>query len=182
MKQTTVLADGGRLIWPSGVDIAQVGDVGMPEHLIYEHNGGEAQPGVVIEIEVWDGEPVCTRAELIAKPESQIPVRPKDLRALSRVIDNVIEAAGIQYGFRKTGPTSWGMGLPGSMEEQRDRVKSVRASRRKIDNPTFLKRIAEFYGEAPTPKLESVADEFDCSPRSAARYVTAAREAGLIDE
>ncbi len=180
MKQTVLLQDGGELVWPTGVGLVPVGEHALPERMIYKHEGGPKQPRCLIEIQVWDGVPVCARAELTSKRDDRIAVRARDLKALSGMVDSVIEAAGVVWGFTRTGPTGWGLASPASPEEQRARLRSVRSSRRKV-TPAFLKKIAETYKTAPTPKLESVAAAFECSERSAARYVGAAREAGLID-
>jgi hypothetical protein len=178
---TIGLRGGAELIWPSGASLVQVGDHGMPERVIYRHPGGDNQPGCVIEVEVWDGVPVCSRAEIIGKSHEQIPVRAKDLKALAGMIDSVIEAAGITFGHNRT-VTGWGLGFPGSDGDQLERRRSVQGARRKLSAPGFLERVAHVYEAAPKPKLEVIADEFDCSERSAARYVAAAREAGLIHE
>lgn len=178
--QTWETPDGGELTWPSGARVVPVGEHGMPERMTYRHEGGDSQPGCVIEIEVWDGVPVCAKAELLAKPDSKVQVRPKHLKDLAGMIDPVIEMAGVRFGFSRNGQGGWGLESPGPSDDQRARLRSVRASRRKITRP-FLEQVASTYTTAPTPKLESVAAAFDCSERSAARYVTAAREAGLLD-
>lgn len=96
------------------------------------------------------------------------------------MIEPVIEQAGVRFGFSRNGPTGWGRTLPGSLDDQRARLRSVRVARRKI-TPQFLERVAETYRAAATPKLDAVAQTFECSERSAARYVTEARKRGLLD-
>ncbi|WP_131816279.1 hypothetical protein [Mycolicibacterium porcinum] len=179
--KTVALEDGGQLIWPAGARTMPVGDHGLPERWTYKHPGGDDQPGCVLEFEVWDGVPVCARLELLAKADSRIQVRPKHLKDVAGMIDSVIEAAAVRFGMDEKGRTGWGRRSPGSANDQRARLHSVRASRRKI-TPAFLEQVASTYQAAPKPKLESVSAAFGCSERSAARYVTAAREAGLIDE
>ncbi|WP_133062633.1 hypothetical protein [Mycolicibacterium peregrinum] len=133
----------------------------------------------MIEIAVRDGVPVCARAELIAKDGVQ--VRPKDLKALAGMVDPVIEAAGVVFGFKRDGAAGWGQAFPGSIDDQRARLRAVRGARRTI-NTELLKKVAAVYKSAPKPKLEAVATELNCSERSAARYVTAARKEGLIND
>jgi hypothetical protein len=177
------LDDGGELTWEEGDQLVPVGigDHRLPEKMTYTHPGGDTQPGCVIEIQVWaGGVPVCARVELLAKPDTNVQVRSKHLKDLAGMVDPVIEMAGVRFGFSRNGPTRWGLASPGSLDEQRGRLRSVRSARRKI-TPAFLERVASTYQTAPTPKLESVAVAFGCSERSAARYVTAAREAGLLD-
>lgn len=179
--QTVMTEEGGEYIWPAGVDVVPVGEHGMPQRLIYKHEGSDAQPGCLIEIEVWEGAPVCSRIELIGKPDTRIAVRAKDLKELSRMVDVVIERAGVVFGFGRTSASGWGLASPGSTEDQRARLRSVRASRRKV-TPAFLQQVADVYQSASAPRLEAVADAFGCSERSAARYVTAARSGGFIHE
>lgn len=171
-------SDGGEFTWEGGVKLTPVGDHGMPARVTYRHEGGPEQPGCVIDIEVWEGVPVCARAELVAKDGVQ--VRPKHLKDLAGMVDPVIETAGVVFGFTRNGETGWGQAYPGSVDDQRARLHSVRASRRAI-NSALLERVSEVYREASKPKLEAVAAEFNCSERSAARYVTAARKEGLLD-
>jgi hypothetical protein len=180
MKRFAATEEGGWYGYPADAEAVPVGEHGMPQRLRYWHEGGDEQPGCVIDIEIWDGAPVCVRAELISKP--QIPVRAKDLKTLAGMIDPVIERAGVMLGFSSLGERGWGLASPGSIDEQRARLASVRSSRRRLDNPVFLKEVAEAYNGAPTPKVTAVVKAFDCSERNAYRFITAAREAGLIHE
>lgn len=179
MFEKVVLADGGTLAATSR-KVMPVGDHGLPESMIYTHQGGDDQPQLALEIQVWDGVPVCTRIELTAKPDTNVQVRPKHLKDVAGIVDPVIEAAGIQFGYSH-GPTGWGRAVPGSLDEQRARLHSVRGSRRKI-TPAFLERVAATYQAAPAPKLESVATTFGCSERSVARYVSKARAEGFLHD
>jgi hypothetical protein len=180
LHETVALADGGTLTATSS-KVVPVGDHGLPESMIYTHQGGDDQPQLAIEIQVWDGVPVCTRVELTAKPDTNVQVRPKHLKDVGGMVDPVIEAAGVQFGYSPNGPTGWGRAMPGSLDEQRARLHSVRGSRRKI-TPAFLERVAETYRTAPTPKLESLSATFGCSERSAARYVGKARAEGFLHD
>jgi hypothetical protein len=173
------LPDGGELEW-SG-DTVPVGDHGLPERLTYTHPGGEKQPACRIEIEVWDGAPVCTGAELIGRPEERIAVLPKDIGALSTMIDYVIEEAGLRLGARRNDARGWGLANPPSVEEERARLRSVRAARR-AGNDVELQRVAEIYKNALPPKLTAVADAFGWSERTAARRKKKAVEKGFLDE
>lgn len=182
LGRTVGTEEGGWYWWPTDSEVVPVGDHGLPTQLRYWHEGGDEQPGCVIEIEVWDGTPVCTRAELIGKPDSPIPVRSKDLKALAAMVDPIIERAGVMFGFSRNGAAGWGLAQPGSIDDQRARLRSVRSSRRRLDNPVFLKEVAEVYNSAPKPKVTAIVDAFDCSERNAYRFIGAAREAGLIDD
>jgi hypothetical protein len=88
--------------------------------------------------------------------------------------------AGVRFAWTRNSDTGWARAIPGTLDEQRARLHSVRNSRGKI-TPALLERVATTYRNAEPPKLVAVADAFECSERSAARYVTAARKARLLD-
>jgi hypothetical protein len=67
--------------------------------------------------------------------------------------------------------------------EARERATDVTSRRRRLDDPTFLSEVAAVYkqhiDDAPT---EAVAEHFHGSPRSAARWVSAAAELGFLPQ
>jgi hypothetical protein len=91
-----------------------------------------------------------------------------------------LEMTGIRFAWTRNGDTGWTRAMPGTLADQKARLRSVRESRQKI-TPAFLERVASTYRNADAPKLSAVADAFECSERSAARYVATARKAGLLD-
>lgn len=159
--------------------IVPLGEHGVPRVVTVSHPGGESEPLLRLEIQVWDGTPVCSKIELIGKPETGAQIRVKHLKTLAGVLETLVEQACVNLGFDRRGDTGWVTSFPLSVDTQRSRRRSVTGARRKI-TPQFLERVAAAYRDAEAPRLDAVAAEFDCSERSAARYVSKAREAGLI--
>jgi len=160
--------------------IVPVGEHGMPKVVTVSHPGGGLEPLLRLEIQVWNGTPVCSKVELIGKSEAGAQVRVKHLKTLAGVLEDLVEQVCVNLGFDRNGDTGWTTAFPLAVETQRSRRRAVSGSRRKITRQ-FLERVAAVYRDAEAPRLDAVAVEFDCSERSAARYVAKAREAGLLD-
>lgn len=185
LTTTVPFADGGVLEW-STAKIVPVGDgVGLPARLTYRHAGVPPQPALTVEIEVAEGgAPVCTGVRLTGVAGSSA-VRVRDLRAvpLEQILDQVTAAAA----HERHGPTGWlkGWGAgPSARFQQRRGTKAIRAAqreaRRKI-TPELLAEVAAKHREIDGAKVTGIADLYGVHPRTASRYIRAAREGGYLE-
>jgi hypothetical protein len=178
-------ADGGVLEWNTSKEkIVPVGDdVGLPARLTYRHDGLPPQPALVVEIEVTEnGTPVCTSVQLTGAAVSS-PVRVRDLRAVP--LEQILDRAMGMAVYERTGPTSWRKTWGVDMSaDQRRGTAAIRAAqreaRRKI-TPELLAEVAAKHREIDGAKITGIADLYGISPRTASRYIRAAREGGYLE-
>lgn len=185
---------GGGTLTVTDVEIRRIGTTpngtgerGIPGGLKYHHPGAGDQPSLEMGIEVRDGVPVCTEIRLVASDSGQ--VRVKDLRMIAGTLEDRIERLAAMAVFdRDPGVGWWGQGNPAYQEDrdraQRSRKKSVQTARkdaRRKVGPELLASAADLYRAARGNRLKAIQDGLGVSERTAARYVSAAREAGLLD-
>jgi len=179
--ETIPLTDGGTLAAIGDPEVRPVGDHGVPAKMRYSHPGGANQPALDIGIEVRDGVPVCTEIRLVASDLGQ--VRVKDLTLLAGILEKrITELASLSVWDR----TERGWGKASVIDElhrtaHERSVRNARQANRRRVTPDLLARVAEVYVAASGNRLEVIQKAFEVSERTAARYVTRAREAGLLD-
>jgi hypothetical protein len=183
ITNTREFADGGVLEWSTAAKIVPISDgsIGLPAKLTYRHDGVPPQPALRVDIEIADGVPVCTGVQLTGEAGTSA-VRVRDLRAvpLEAILDGVTGAAAHERhgrGWRIV----WGAG---AKSDQRRGVRAIRAakreSRRKI-TPSFLEEVAATWRAIDGAKVSGIADHFGVRPRTASRYIRAAKEERLLD-
>lgn len=162
-----------------------LGDRAMSRELTYIHPGGRGgEPGLEIRIEVLGRAPVVTSVLLTAVPGGN-GVRVTDLKSIAARLEELAEwmcatAAWVQNS-RSSAFKDW----PISADSRQAAMPSIRRarkqSRRKITDD-LLRQVAEVYRNAGSAPTNAVKRAFGCSDRTAGRYVTLAREAGLLPE
>lgn len=148
--------------------------------LEYRHGGGDDQPALEIVAEVRDGAPVCTEIRLTAGDSGYVRVR--DVILVASFLESRIEDLAVIAAWEPTSRGSWSQALPDA--DYRAKERSVRSARRAVRRkltPERMAKVAEVYRTAEGNKLAAIQAEFEVSERTAARYVTAARETGLLD-
>lgn len=172
------LEDGGTLSTTD--DVQSVGDHGLPAKMQYRHGGGEDQPALEVVIEIRDGAPVCTEIRLRAEDSGYVRVR--DVILVASFLESRIEDLAVIAAWDPTARGSWSQTLPDSDYQAKVRtVRSARQAARRKLTPERLAKIAEVYRVTEGNKLDAIGAEFGVSERTAARYVVAARAAGLLD-
>ena len=187
---TIELADGGLVKYLVG-NVKRVGDRGgLPQSIRYEHPGSDRLPGVQLVIEVVDGVPWCTFVGLAGQPRGP-QVRASDMKAIAGRLEELIQSALVAVAFiRDDKDKYWHRTFRGTQpmaptDTRRQALPEIRRARKRSNRKVtddLLKQVAEAYrngGPAPTNAVERA---FGCSHRTAGRYVTLAREAGLLPE
>lgn len=160
---------------------------GVPKTFTLTHPGGPEQPSYRFQFGVMDGVPVCVGVHIEAK--DGIPVRTRDL--LNNHIDKIVITAVGAVAHEsmppgKSGSRRWRYIM--SMDFNADSlaagyaaVKQQPRTRRKRDD-VDLELVAELWRNAPSgAKQRTLMVELHISKATAARYVSRAREAGLLD-
>jgi hypothetical protein len=145
-------------------------------------------PDLLARIEVRSGRPELVRLEWSAN-QHQREIRERDLRALEIVGLVEVLYAGLTYQVdpetgathRATGATDGGEHPPAFFAAQRFIDRQRRPEIYRTMTPDTLKAVAKIYTDAVggAPRA-AVARLLGVSPRTASRYVDAAREAGLL--
>jgi hypothetical protein len=172
------LEDGGTLSTTG--DVQSVGDHGLPTKMEYRHDGGEDQPALEMAVEVRNGGPVCTEIRLKAGDSGYVRVR--DVILVASFLESRIEELAVIAALDPTARGSWSQMLPDA--DVREKERTVRAARRAVRRkltPDRMAQVAEVYRSTEGNKLDAIGAELGVSERTAARYVAAAREAGLLD-
>ncbi|WP_111509544.1 hypothetical protein [Mycobacterium kyogaense] len=150
--------------------IVPMGDGYAFRQITYTNN----TPRYRLVFEVRDGIPGCVRIE-IEGGESFL--RAKDLAAI-KIDDLRSEAFGLSgVDYDEHG----NLVHRRNYVRDRKRVDQIK-SRRKV-TPDLLKRVAEIHNDAPEgARTEAIKSAFDVSTRTALRYVSLAKEKGLIGD
>lgn len=145
------------------------------------HYQPEGDHPVDINIEVVDGAPVVDAVAVYRHPDRP-SLTGAELRRIpmSHVVDvGCRQAALLQRGTSDNGDAS--LEAPGSEEEQRQVTEDVRLAQRRSVSVETLREVARIYranvDDHPTTR---VAEAFDRSTKTAARYVQLARKHGLL--
>jgi hypothetical protein len=97
-------------------------------------------------------------------------------------LESRIEDLAVIAAWEPTARGSWSQALPDT--DYQEKARSVRSARRAVRRnltPERKAKVAEIYRSTEGNKLEAIGAEFGVSERTAARYVAAAREAGMLD-
>jgi hypothetical protein len=179
MRLITELPDGSR-IEVTDPEIVPMGDVFAYAQLTYTDDGDADWPAFKIVFEVRNGTPVCASLHLEASASARW-VRATDLTTLKLddLRDEIYAYAGVftpnpdgRGWIRKFGPAA--------VKQDLKRVQNV--TRRHKVTPEFLTQVAEIHNHAPAGgRVQAVRSAFDVSERQALRYISQARQRGLID-
>jgi hypothetical protein len=181
------LPDGGVLIY--GPEMAEVGDRGIPTHVLYRHPGDKRRPALEVAIEVRDGIPIITAVRVDAEPDRGVHIRAKDIRIGMVALDSSLTYWLSELTYRRgaerpDGRRPWWRYDQVPPDERKAAIRTIRRARgqlRRRMTDEMLARIAETYATATPPRHEAIAVVFDVSPRTAQRYIAHARQAGLIN-
>lgn len=140
-------------------------------------------PSAHFVIEVRSGVPVCTEFTIRAHPEGR-EVRTQDFRAvqIEEWVENILADTAVEVAD----DGSWTFDSTRTPEESdfreaRDEVRFARRNVKRKVTPELLGEVARIYTDHVTGNpTEAVRNAFGTSPRTAARYVERAREAGLL--
>ncbi len=160
-----------------------VGDRLVPSPIEVDLPGADGQPQLEMVIEVIDGVPRCTELTL-RRNEGGREIRPRDLKAinLEDFVETFVSLMSSEIVEREAGKIS--SVVRGDETSIRAGMRTVRAARKGSRRPMTDERkqeVAQIYNAADLYGLEDVQDRFRVSRSTAARYVKAARDAGLIE-
>lgn len=156
-------------------NLVEVGDRSVPSRIVATFPGNLEGPDLSLTIEVRQGIPVYTELVLRSQPGSP-DVRNKYLANIH--LDDWLEAIVAACSRRRVGPNTW----VGEADNHAAvvNVRQARAGRPRLA-PEHLVRVAEIYREHVAGRpTEAVKRAFGVSDRTAARYVQAARKAGIL--
>jgi hypothetical protein len=160
-----------------------VGDVAMARELIYTHPGDDTQPGLEITIEVIDAAPVVTSVRLA----SATGVRVTDLKSAAARLERLTEEICAVAAWVRNNAGGASKDWPVSADSQRAAMPSIQRARRrtrkatrKVSGDEVLSRVANAYRNGGDKPTDAVKRELNSSHRTAARYVSQARAAGLL--
>jgi hypothetical protein len=175
--------DVGTAEW-NDLDRVRVGDRLVPRRLDVTFPGVQGQPGLDFVIEVRRGVPRCARLTITATEDGR-EVRSVDVRAvrLEEWIEHIVALASDPIVSEENGTVAT-VSRVGPEEERAARRairEARRAGRRRVDDDLY-RRVAEIHraNEKDRP-YEAVEAAFQCSYRTAARYVQMAREKGFLE-
>lgn len=170
--------------WSAG-EVERVGDVVFPKRVTYTLHGGD-EPEITTHFEVRNGRPELVELTVRAKPKGR-GLRASDMQLL---LDSLVSAAFAKVALI---PRVDGDGEPLGMTPPRDdretwqakgavNAARPRAQRERRPIPlSVLEEVARIYRENAEGKpTDSVATILGLSPRTAARRVKQAEEAGLL--
>lgn len=172
---------------PPSAAIQIVGDRLVPSPIEVDFPGGtDGLPSLFMRIEVVDGVPRCTELTLRRSSEKGgREVRQKDLRMIE--LDSWVETfvavfsseITVNSGGRVTAVYS---GDEESLRRVMKTIRNVRKGGRRPLTEERKRRVAELYNAHDQGGIEAVEIAFTVSRSTAARYIKAAREAGLIEK
>ncbi|MGH3669589.1 MAG: DUF6214 family protein [Pseudonocardiaceae bacterium] len=149
----------------------QLGDALVPPKAEMTFEGCNGSPDVTARFEVRDGRPECVEVHVVAKPDGR-GIRSADMAMFN--MDNLTVAVFAELATD----------LLETEAEQRRAFRGVseaRSARRPTVTRTDLEEVARVYrahvDASPTLAVEKL---FGYSPRTAARLVAQARDAGLL--
>jgi transposase len=171
----------GLATWDIGAAKVEVGDRLIPERISVTVLGGPSTPDFSMRIEVRQGIPVCTEMTLTARPDGP-EVRDKDLKylRLDDWLEQIVALASMKFsGSSPGGVTNWAKPVD-DVTALRD-IRRIRPGRPRKMTRERLQRIADVYRQHVDGRpTDAVAKAFGVSPRTAARHVGQARDAGLL--
>lgn len=177
------LAGAGHVV--TSQSAVTVGDRRVPKQMKALFSGAEGQPSLILFIEVINGVPRLTSLH-IDRVDGGRELRQKDLRALAD-LDSWVEAIVARCCTRILEERDEGdrvtvvSVMDGSMRDSMRVISAARRGSRRALTGDVLRRIADTYNAADHYGLEDVQQVFEVSRSTAARYIRAAREAGLIE-
>lgn len=165
-------------------DVA-LGDARVSRTIELDAPGADGQPGLRMTIDSSSGVPRCTRIE-VASVEGGREVRSTDLRAVH--IDHLIEAIvplfTVPVERQADGSISGVIRVPDSdsdhFKQARKLLREARKESRRTITPDLLRAVAAIYVGNPDQPAQAVRLAFGVSPRTAHRYIAAAREENFI--
>lgn len=160
----------------------QVGDHLVSRRLEVQIPSSGERPSVDMVIEIIDGVPRCTELTFRQAPGGR-EIRPVDLQSakLDSAIEYAVAIAAIDIDEK------FENGFVGSRSDDTSTrayraVRDLRRGSRRPMTEQRLQRIADTYHAQQVGGLEAIEIAFGVSRATAARYLKAAREAGLVEE
>lgn len=167
-------------------DLERIGDQGVPRRIeVTFPSTADKWPSAQFVIEVRKGVPVCTSITVQAHDEGR-EVRSVDLRAvrLEDWVENIVAEASVTLVDHEDS-VSYTVAAGSKSETEftgaREVVRYARKGARRSVTDDLLRQAADIYRQnVDANPVESVATAFQTSHRTAARYVSKARELGLL--
>lgn len=151
--------------------LVPVGDRLVPEAIFIKVDSDNANPELKMKIEVRQGIPIFTEVTLKSNPGGP-DIRDRDLKNI--YLDNWLREIVAEFSESPDGEGD------GDRRHAIKNVEQVRKGRSRM-SPEYLERVAKVYRDNVTGKpTDAVRRAFGLTPRTAARYVSRAREAGLL--
>lgn len=167
-------------------NMVRVGDRLVHGEIRVVFPGAGGQPQLDAVIDSTSGVPRCVSLGLSAV-EGGREVRSTDLRTVEveALIEAIVPLFTLEGEWDENGGFRGVEGVPDSSSDEFRRARTAlrevrRASRRKV-TPELLARVAEVYHSDPERPAEAVELAFAVSPRTAFRYISQARDQGLIE-
>jgi hypothetical protein len=154
----------------------------IPERATFKATGDKGSPDAVARFELRNGRPECVEIVVTAKADGR-GIRSSDMEPFNdNLIANVYAFVGKQLSPDPGGRTASAVWPPTDDDMWAIRGTVVEARKRRgTVNAEELQKVADTYeahaGHAPT---NAVATILDYTPRTAARRVQQARDAGLL--
>lgn len=158
-------------------DRVWVGDRLVNRIINVEFEGVDGQPGLNMTLDSSDGVPRVTRLE-VASVKGGREVRTTDIRAVK--LEDWIEAIVPAFSHRAERVGDEVRVYIEVDPAHQEAVKAIRtakrADRRKVDDPAFLRRVAEAYESDEMRPAETVQRTLGGTRRTAYRWISLARE------
>ncbi|MCL2482026.1 MAG: helix-turn-helix domain-containing protein [Propionibacteriaceae bacterium] len=162
----------------------KIGHTLVPELIMADLPGGESEPSFKMKIKVIDGSPQCTKLTIKTK-EGGRGIQNKDLKiSLDQLVKKfaAMTATQITHTSSKGSQASVFSLNPADISAKAADIGASRVGSRRKLTRNDLERVAAIYKSSEFGPVKAVADAFGKNRRTAARYIAAARDAGLLGE
>ncbi|WP_280354279.1 hypothetical protein [Nocardia otitidiscaviarum] len=165
----------GWIMWDRRAELVEMGDLLCPREVFMRLTGSPEQPSVAVAFEMREGAPVCVDLQITAKAGG-LGVVPEHFNMIRLQLNQWMEVAFESAAQSTSAPFER---VPDFADEQAAsnayEQARKRGSRRKITE-ALLSETADLYREYFNERpLQAIAERFDVSERTAARYVELCR-------
>jgi hypothetical protein len=172
----------GWVMWDSFGEVVEVDGVLLPTEFFLRYPGSTDQPALQLTYGIRSGVPACTAINIESKRQGR-QVLPKDLEIIKSELTNWSEVAITSVMHHADASDDSVIKAPAFVDDSTAR-KAYRAgqkrARRKV-NEQLLDEVAALYRDNFEGGVyRAIAERFDVSETTAARYVGRARKAGLL--
>ncbi|MBF6123887.1 hypothetical protein [Nocardia brasiliensis] len=170
----------GWITWDRRAELVEMDELLCPREVFIRLTGSREQPSLTAAFEMRDGKPVCVDLQISAKPAGR-GVRPIDFDVIRLQLNDWMKVAFESIAQNTAAPFER---VPDFADERAASRAYEQArkqgSRRKITDALLTETAAlyrEYFDEKP---WQAIAERFDVSERTAARYVQLCRQQGHL--